>query len=95
MAKSINSKKAKRALSKTSVKTLMETNNDIDQNVFTEDEILRAKEQTLLEAHLPPIGLTVVVFVCSGLLFILALRDFLTTGKNLGGTWDDMYLVRW
>ena len=46
------------------------------------------------EEHLPPIILTLVVFTCSSIVFILCLRDFWMTGKNIFGYHDDMYMVR-
>lgn len=42
---------------------------------------------------LPPIALVCTVLLCSGALLVFALRDFLTTGRNIGGTWDEAFLV--
>ena len=58
----------------------------------TDDEATQQK--ALIEAHLPPMILTVAVLVCSGFCFVFALRDFLLTGKNVGGLWDQAMLVR-
>jgi hypothetical protein len=46
------------------------------------------------EDHLPPILLSLVVFTCSSIVFILCLRDFCMTGKNIFGVHDDMHMVR-
>jgi len=45
------------------------------------------------EQYLPPLPLVFVVLACSGTLFVLAFRDFWTTGRNVAGTWDEAYLV--
>ena len=50
--------------------------------------------QNTSEEHLPPILLTLVVFTCSSIVFILCLRDFWMTGKNIFGHHDDMFMVR-
>ena len=47
----------------------------------------------LAEAHLPPLGLVGATLLCSGFLFVLALRDFFTTGRNLLGDIDEAFLV--
>ena len=52
------------------------------------------QHKALIDAHLPPMVLTVAVLVCSGFCFVFALRDFLLTGKNVGGLWDQAMLVR-
>jgi hypothetical protein len=48
----------------------------------------------LADDHLPPLLLTFLVVFCSGALLIFSLRDFLSTGRNIGGTWDEAMLVR-
>ena len=48
----------------------------------------------LVEEHLPPLALVWIVLFCSGTLFVFAIRDFLTTGRNIGGAWDEAMLVR-
>ena len=50
------------------------------------------KQELILE-HLPPLPLVLVVLFCSGALLIFALRDFMTTGRNIGGAWDEAMLV--
>ncbi len=44
--------------------------------------------------HLPPIILVFTVMACSGFLFMYAFRDVFSTGRTIGGAWDDAYLVR-
>lgn len=44
--------------------------------------------------HLPPLPLCLIVLLCSLGLLVFALRDFLTTGRNFSGTWDEAMLVR-
>jgi hypothetical protein len=46
------------------------------------------------DEHLPPILFTFCILTCSSILFILCLRDFWMTGKNLYGVYDESYLVR-
>jgi hypothetical protein len=43
---------------------------------------------------LPPLFLQAVVIICSGFWLVIALRDFVTTGRSMLGTHDDAYLVR-
>ena len=64
------------------------------EKLATGREQAQAERQTLLEEHLPPVTLTVAILLCSGFCFLFALRDFLTTGKQIGGTWDEAMLVR-
>lgn len=60
--------------------------------IVTKDEIMKAKE-ALIEEHLPPLSLSFIIVLCSGFLLMLSLRDFLTTGKTIYGSWDDKLLV--
>ena len=50
-------------------------------------------QKELVEEHLPPLPLAFVILFCSGALLVLALRDFLTTGRNIGGAWDEAMMV--
>jgi hypothetical protein len=43
--------------------------------------------------QLPPITLSFIVFTCSSIVFILCLRDFWMTGKNIFGNFDHQYMV--
>ncbi|GKY97549.1 hypothetical protein MPSEU_000713100 [Mayamaea pseudoterrestris] len=60
-------------------------------------DVVVAKEQntnddvkdTLADEHLPPLFLVGVVLMCSGALFVLAMRDFFSTGKVIAGAWDE------
>jgi hypothetical protein len=45
-------------------------------------------QKQLAEEHLPPLFLVAVVLMCSGPLFVLAMRDFSSTGKIIAGAWD-------
>jgi hypothetical protein len=47
----------------------------------------------VISDHLPPLPLCLIVLFCSLGLLIFALRDFLTTGRNIGGSWDEAMLV--
>ena len=47
----------------------------------------------LAAEHLPPISLVFTVFVLSGSLFVLGLRDALATGKPIAGSMDQSMLV--
>lgn len=67
---------------------------EFQDKLATGREEAQAEQKALLEAHLPPFGLTVAVLFCSGFLFVFGLRDFLTTGKNIAGSWDDALMVR-
>ena len=52
-----------------------------------------AEAATLADAQLPPLSLVRAVLLCSGFLTLLALRDLMTTGRNLLGDIDEAYLV--
>ena len=47
----------------------------------------------LVAEHLPPLWLVSLILICSGVLMLFSLRDFLTTGKNIGGEMDEKLLV--
>jgi hypothetical protein len=49
--------------------------------------------EVLADEHLPPLFLVAVVLMCSGPLFVLAMRDFFSTGKVIAGSWDKAILV--
>ena len=49
---------------------------------------------SVAEAHLPPLPLILAIVACSGAVFVLAMRDFWTTGRNIAGPWDRAMLVR-
>ena len=52
------------------------------------------KKEIVLEDHLPPLALVLTVILCSGLAWILGLRDLMATGKPFLGEMDHAYLVR-
>lgn len=58
-----------------------------------ERDDLDHRKAFLAEEHLPPLFLVAVVLMCSGALFVLAMRDFVSTGKVIAGTWDEAMLV--
>ena len=64
--------------------------NDSNTEAMKRNEV--AQKELVLE-HLPPLPLVFTILFCSGALLIFALRDFLTTGRNIGGTWDEAMLV--
>jgi hypothetical protein len=47
----------------------------------------------LIEDHLPPLGLVYTVLICSGTMFVLCMRDFLATGRSIGGSWDEAMMA--
>ncbi|GAX25876.1 hypothetical protein FisN_6Hh086 [Fistulifera solaris] len=47
----------------------------------------------IISDHLPPLPLCLIVLICSLGLLVFALRDFLTTGRNIGGSWDEAMLI--
>lgn len=47
----------------------------------------------LAEEHLPPLSLVCCVFIFSGSLFVLGLRDALATGKIFAGPHDEALQV--
>lgn len=55
---------------------------------------IKPPRELLAQEHLPPLSLVCCVLVCSGFLFVLGLRDFLATGKNILGPLDEAFLVR-
>jgi len=52
-----------------------------------------ATNDSVIEEHLPPLSLVFVVLICSGALLMLAIRDFMSTGRNIAGSWDEAMLV--
>lgn len=69
------------------------TAKDISAKDAAGEPEARAEKQALIEEHLPPLGLTFLILLCSGFLLVFALRDFLSTGKNVGGSPDEAMLV--
>jgi len=63
------------------------------KNVAAGELEAEAEQQALIEEHLPPLGLTFLILLCSGFLLVFALRDLLSTGKNIGGSYDEAMLV--
>ena len=47
----------------------------------------------MLADHLPPLMLVSVVLLCSGILWVFAVRDTFATGRNIAGTHDEAMLV--
>ena len=88
---STNSNNKKRQQKVHSEKTIVSSNNNNpDHSNIHNNNTTTANTN---EDHLPPILLTLVVFTCSSIVFILCLRDFWMTGKNILGHEDDMFLV--
>jgi hypothetical protein len=52
-----------------------------------------ARQKQAVQEDLPPLGSIFTVMICSGILLILAMRDFCATGKVIGGSWDEAMLV--
>jgi hypothetical protein len=55
-------------------------------------EVLQKRH--VAEEHLPPLPLILCILACSGAAFVLAMRDFWTTGRSIAGPWDQAVLVR-
>jgi hypothetical protein len=74
---------------------LKSSSNVVDQKKIEEvkDAEKAAEKSQLALDHLPPLPLVFAVMACSGLLWVFALRDFLATGRNIAGTWDEAMLV--
>jgi len=47
-----------------------------------------------VDDHLPPIVLVMTILACSGFVFVYSFRDVFATGRNIGGTPDEVFLVR-
>jgi hypothetical protein len=75
--------------------SLKSSKDVVDQKTAEEaKDFLKAAEKAPLALdHLPPLPLVFIVMACSGLLWVFALRDFLATGKNIAGAWDEAMLV--
>ena len=83
-----------RAKQQTDVKRSKHVKPEFQEKPAAASQQAAAEERhALIEEHLPPFGLAVVLVVCSGFGFIFCLRDFLSTGKTIGGTWDEAMLV--
>lgn len=67
------------------------TGDPTDVKKPSADKISRS---SVVEEHLPPLSLVFFVFVLSGPLFVLGLRDMLATGKVVAGTFDGAMQVR-
>lgn len=53
----------------------------------------KREQAELVAEQLPPLWLVSLILMCSGALMLFSLRDFLTTGKNIGGKMDEQLLV--
>ena len=53
----------------------------------------KQKQDQLILEHLPPLLLVLTILFCSGVMLVFSLRDFFTTGRNIGGEWDEAMLV--
>jgi hypothetical protein len=50
-------------------------------------------QKEVVEEHLPPLLLTIIVLLCSGGLLMFSMRDAISTGKNIAGSFDEAMLV--
>ena len=50
-------------------------------------------EKELLADHLPPLLLVSIVLICSGILWVFAVRDTFATGRPIAGSHDEAMLV--
>lgn len=53
----------------------------------------KKSRESLVSEHLPPLHLVFICLFCSLGLLVFALRDFLVTGRVIGGAWDEAMLV--
>ena len=83
------SKSSKRVTASTSSHTASE--NESARNIPTKMNSSPATE--LAAEHLPPIAFVMIVLLCSGSLWIFAMRDVIATGKTIAGSYDDAFLV--
>jgi hypothetical protein len=67
---------------------------ELNAKIEAGKKLAAAEKQQVIEEHLPPLVLTFIILACSGFLLVFALRDFLSTGKNIAGKWDESMLVR-
>mmetsp|Transcript_22613 Transcript_22613/g.40806 ORF Transcript_22613/g.40806 Transcript_22613/m.40806 type:complete len:406 (-) Transcript_22613:136-1353(-) len=63
------------------------------QKTELDAKIKASKVAELKEMHLTPLPLVITVLVCSGALWIFALRDFIATGRVIGGAMDEAMQV--
>lgn len=56
------------------------------------DQAIKSSSELAIE-HLPPLMLIFTVLFCSGAIFVLAMRDFMSTGRVIAGEWDDAFMV--
>ena len=64
----------------------------------TDEEVTKEPKRELtqkevVEEHLPPLLLTIIVLLCSGGLLMFSMRDAISTGKNIAGSFDEAMLV--
>ena len=78
------------AIAKKANKRSQESNNGKQQ---VDNKTARDNNKKLAEEHLPPLPLVFTVLVCSGFLFMFAIRDFMATGRNIFGEADEAMLV--
>ena len=50
-------------------------------------------QKELLADHLPPLLLVSIVLICSGILWVFAVRDTFATGRPIAGSHDEAMLV--
>jgi hypothetical protein len=63
------------------------------QKTELDAKIKASKVAELKEMHLTPLPLVITVLICSGALWIFALRDFIATGRVIGGAMDEAMQV--
>jgi hypothetical protein len=63
------------------------------QKTQLDAKIKASKVAELKEMHLTPLPLVITVLICSGALWVFALRDFIATGRVIGGAMDEAMQV--
>ena len=82
-----------------SSKTASRSKTTKDKSITTDDAAKTESPRVtngkidLASDHLPPLFLQFTVMACSGFLLLYAFRDVFATGRNIGGVYDNAYLV--
>lgn len=65
----------------------------VTENGDSQKKVAETESAIIIADHLPPLPLCLIVLFCSLALLVFALRDLLTTGRNIVGSWDEAMLV--
>mmetsp|Transcript_25960 Transcript_25960/g.52658 ORF Transcript_25960/g.52658 Transcript_25960/m.52658 type:complete len:110 (-) Transcript_25960:92-421(-) len=64
-----------------------------EQKQRLNDAVKSQRAEEFRGMHLAPLPLVMIVLVCSGIMWVMAFRDVMATGRSIAGPMDDAMLV--